>query len=164
MLTWANSFDSSTRKDAIHSMAQHVSESNYTTYRKFLVASLILNSGARTGVIANMSMSDVGNAEFIRSQGRSYRVVSVTAHKTAYSGPFQIPLGPEEYAALKNVANYVHNKYPEASSPFVTGDGNPVNTSRITREWRGLGEARRCLLNMDSSVQMTTGSSLFQPF
>jgi hypothetical protein len=78
--------------------------------------------------------------------GKTFIVVSVSDHKTAYLGPFQIPMVPKEYTALKNVARFVKGNFPHATVPFVsvagpTVPGNSFTASRIAREFMSACEA-----------------------
>ena len=108
---------------------------------KYLAASLILNSGARTGVLANLKMSEVFDAEKCVYQTSSddvakhYYVVSVSHHKTSYQGPVQIPLANREYRALMNMCMFVKSHHPDSDSPFVTYSGTTYSVSRLSREW-----------------------------
>ena len=86
-------FLSPRRRDALRQMAESVNTDTYQACVKYLAGSLILNSGARTGVLANLKMSEVFNAEKCVFQTSSddvakhYFVVSVSHHKTSYHGP-----------------------------------------------------------------------------
>jgi hypothetical protein len=52
-------------RDNIKSMVDGVKFANYATGRKFLIASMLLNSGARTGAVANREVREVIDAEKI---------------------------------------------------------------------------------------------------
>jgi hypothetical protein len=111
---------------------------NFASHRKYLIALLLLNSGTRTGVTKNMTMQEVQNIEKVeveQSDGttKKYFVVSVTSHKTCYQG--QVPMSNREYKALKNMCEIMEMKHNGATHPFVTSEGTPFTTSRVSREW-----------------------------
>ena len=101
-------FNSKVRVQAIRTLASGVTESSYRF--NFFIASLILNSRARTGVVSNITLDNVYSAEQFSSKGKAYRVVSKTTHKTSCKGPVQIPLSIEEYDALRNIFAFLFKK------------------------------------------------------
>jgi hypothetical protein len=62
-------------------------------------------------------------------------VVSVHDHKTGYQGPVTLPLDTVEYDALLNVCNHTEVTFPSSIHPFLTKEGTPFNSSRVSREW-----------------------------
>jgi hypothetical protein len=136
-------FDCEQRREAIRVLSETPDETlhhNMASARKYLISSLLLNSGARTGVLKNLTITEVRNAEKVAMEHtdgptKTYFVVSVSSHKTCYQGPVMVPMSNREYRALENLCNLVEQQHSEATHPFVTAEGRPFTTSRLSREW-----------------------------
>lgn len=102
---------------------------------KYIIATLLLNSGARTGAVSGLLIEEVLNGRAIKDGSRTSYVISISSHKTAYKGPVQVPLSVRESKALKIIALYALKRFPGALHPFLSAAGTPYTSSRVSREF-----------------------------
>lgn len=104
--------------------------SSYAMVKRCVIASPVIDSGARPSAILGLRAHEVEDAVTVTSEsGNIYRVVSVANHKTSEQGPFHLILREEIYNALKVLCQYTN------CNPFQTCHRRRFSTPRISYEF-----------------------------
>ena len=129
-----------------------VSKKQFTEIRDYLLTTLILHNGARTGVVENCTVKQFQSA---KKDTEGNYVVLVTNHKTTRTfGPVRLTFKPSLYSYT---AMYVQELLPIFANPsgvlFPSNKGKPFRQSNVGK--RVIKTFQRASIRMDINVTAT---------
>ena len=124
-------------QSCITRLSECTDTSTYSNVRG-IIACMIVRSGARPSAIAGLTLTEVASPSYQTEGGVGYAVLSVTDHKTAQLGPFNLVLTLPEYRSLRKVREFLLRSFRGITHPFVSlpvdgssEGGKPYNSARI---------------------------------
>ena len=99
----------------------------WNTVSRFLMASILIKNASRSGVLENMLIQEVENADRIRGEW----IVQVAKHKLALKGTAKVHLDDSLYQRLRrftDIRRKIHVERPNEKLLFVTIGGLPFRT------------------------------------